>query len=77
MIITRKRPKTTFFFFALKHPNVFPECNKYLESNNRTLGEYAVAQIESWIQMCVLGSEPAHAQKIHMQLHCILVLTFS
>ena len=76
MINTIKRPNNNiFFFFALKHPNGFFEFNKYLESNHRTMGEYAVAQNESWIQTCVLGSEPAHARLHHMQFQRIQVLT--
>ena len=34
-----------------------------------------MAWIESWIQTCVLGSGPVQVQLIHMQFHCILVLT--
>ena len=37
--------------------------------------ENDVAQIESLIQSCVLGSDPMYVQLIQMQFHCILMLT--
>ena len=78
MTNTIKRPKNKnnlFFIFLLSNILTVFLSVTTIYSNDRTMGEYAVAQTESWIQTCVLGSEPAHARLHHMQFQCILVLT--